>query len=199
MVPTEDQGRPRRLSFAVWHNPLARSADRLEAAAVMLVVTVWLICAPVIAVAGSLVWADVSGTAAREQHTRTATTALLTADAPDDVQSAYEVASTERVPLPARWAAVDGTERTGTVTGSAGQRAGDRIRIWIDSTGAAVDPPLDDTVAALVVLLVTASAWLFLGGALYLGLLTLRWRLNRRRFAAWDRDWALIEPRWSGR
>ena len=198
-APPAGRDRSRRLTFAVWHNPLARPVDRLEAIAVILVVTVWVLAFPVIAVAGSLVWADISASIVQDQHDRTATSALLLADAVVDVSPAQEVAVIEQQSVPAKWVAPDGSERTGTVTAAAGQKAGERHRIWVDRAGVAVEPPMDVSTAAMLVILAVLGALAIIGSALRVSLAALRWRLNRRRAAEWDRAWTLIEPGWSGR
>jgi len=69
--------------------------------------------------------------------------------------------------------------------------------VWDDLTDAlGVDA---DAWWWIVLVLTATGAWLAIGLLLAMCWLTLRWRLNRRRFAGWDHDWNRVEPQWSGR
>ena len=196
---TDDRRRLRRLTFAVWGNPLARNADRVEAALVILVVGIWLLALPIVAAAGSLRWPEVSARAMEEQHTRVSTSAVLTANAADFLFSDQGVPISGEVPAPARWVALDGSERTGTVKAAGGAKAGDTVHVWVDRLGSLAGAPMSSTGAVVLVVLTATGAWLAIGLLLAMCWLTLRWRLNRRRFAGWDHDWNRVEPQWSGR
>jgi hypothetical protein len=198
-VPDHNQGRPHRLTFAVWRNPLARPADRLQAFSLLLAAAIWLIGLPVAAVTGTLIWSDLSATAQDQQHSRTMTTAVLLADAPHFVFTEQGVAISDDVPASARWSAPDGTPRTGTVTTKNGGLAGQEVTLWIDPAGTATDPPTSTAAAAALTVLVAAGIWLAWGALLFVFWSGLRCRLNRQRSSEWDRRWEQVEPLWTHR
>lgn len=196
---TDDRRRLRRFTFAVWGNPLARTADRTEATLAILVVGIWLLALPIVAAGGSLWWPEASAAAMEEQHTRVSTSAVLTANAADFLLSAQGNPISGQVPVPARWVALDGSERTGTVSATGGAKSGDTVQVWVDRSGNLAAAPMSSTGAAILVVVAATGAWLAIGALLATCWLTLRWRLNLRRLARWDDDWKRVEPQWSGR
>jgi hypothetical protein len=97
----------------------------------------------------------------------------------------------------ARWDIPGGKSRTGVIAVGLDAKAGQRVTIWVTGSGQITHPPLshDDvldgianavlaTVAGLAVLLGVAAA-------------VARGAANRRRMAAWERAWEIIEPRWT--
>ena len=109
-----DPHRPRRLS--VWRNPLARGADRLEAAAAVAMAVLWALALPVVATGGTMLWQQVSTVATQQARTLTATVATLDADPPVPGVGVYGVPVQVEAPVAAHWPAPDGTVRSGTVT-----------------------------------------------------------------------------------
>lgn len=198
--PLDHRRRPRRMTFAVWRNPLARSADRTEAGLLLVAVTLWLIALPIVAVVASIIWSGISETADSQEQTRTNVTAHLLADAPELYYAAeYGAPVTPAVPISAQWNGQDGRSHIGTVNATDGARSGDQLSIWIDSSGELIAPPISTGTAAVLMVVATAAAWLACG-ALLIGLWSvIRWRLNKRRFLDWDTQWETIEPVWSGR
>lgn len=181
-----------------WQNPLARAADRAEATARVLLTAVWLCTIPVMIIVGSSVWHSVS-VAAESQQSRVATTAQLSEDADFTITDDQAMVTYQLVRAAARWVAPDGSERTGTVTTSAGGHTGERVEIWVDRTGDVTQPPVPQSTSAVLIITVTVSAVLAWGALLMAAQSLIRGRLDRRRFADWDVDWRRIEPLWSGR
>jgi len=186
-------------SMQAWRNPLARAADRAESTARLLLTVLWLCTLPVFVVVGSSVWQGVSATAEAQQQGGMATTAELLQDAPAITTDGQDVVVYQLVPVPARWVAPDGSERTGTVTTAAGGRNGARVEIWVDRTGDVTAPPVPLSSSAVLIITGTVVAALAWGGLLMAALYLLRGRLDRRRIAGWDLEWRRIEPLWSGR
>jgi hypothetical protein len=198
--PVDDQRRPRRKTFAVWRNPLARSSDRTEAGLLLLAVACWLIALPIVAAAASIIWSGISDEATVQQQTRTMVTSHLLADAPDySYNSEYGTPIGPTVPVSAEWTGTDGRLHTGSVEAAGGARSGDHQPIWIDKSGGIADPPINTGVAAVLMVGATVAAWLAWGALLLVSWLAVRWRLNTRRANDWDRQWETIEPVWSGR
>jgi hypothetical protein len=77
--------------------------------------------------------------------------------------------------------------------------AGSTVRAWADQAGRLVAPPLSG--AGAVVLGASAAVGIILLGGLVLGATWrgLRWWLDLRNAAEWDREWARVEPEWSRR
>jgi hypothetical protein len=194
-----DRPRLRRLTLAVWRNPLARSVDRTEATLVILAIGIWLLTLPMVAVAGSMWWADASATAADQQANRASISAVLTADAADFAFSELGNPISGQVPVPAGWIAPDGSGHSGTIITGGGAKRGETVQIWVDRSGNLAAPPMSNTAAMMLVVLAAVGTWLLLGAMLGSIVLGVHWRLNRRRMADWEHDWQDIEPRWSGR
>ncbi|HTF55577.1 MAG TPA: hypothetical protein VK735_49715 [Pseudonocardia sp.] len=103
------------------------------------------------------------------------------------------------VMAPVRWTGADGVERSGEVRVPGPRQVGDSVPVWIDPGGTLVGRPVtpDEAVSSAVVL-----AGMFLIPAF--GLLVATWCAVRRWAlgrccARWEREWACVEPVWSGR
>ena len=99
----------------------------------------------------------------------------------------------------ARWTGPDGRLTQGRVIVTSQHSVGDTISIWVDRTGRLVPAPTKPGAA-------TAVGWTWgvavtLGGWAVLGLLwsAVRAATSRRNAASWAREWAVVEPDWSGR
>lgn len=105
----------------------------------------------------------------------------------------------ETVAANVRWVATDGVTQTGTARVPLGTSEGDTTHIWLDVAGRPTDPPLTHT--AIVVDEIVAGTMAFGGAFLVMaGAFGAEWLLtSRRRALAWERDWAAVEPTWSGR
>lgn len=177
-------------------NPLRRAADRAEFAIALLLLVAFLAGTPLTALAAAR-WAAASGL-----HTEKAQAgwhqvpAVLLRDAPQAAGSLFNP-----VPWPqvlARWASPDGP-RTGKVDTRPGLKAGSIVIVWIDRSGTLTGPPvkalgLTDQVLVAAVGVPAALSLLLLAAWVYASLI-----LDRRRMAAWHADWAVTEPRWTGR
>jgi len=179
--------------LSVGSNPLRRDVDRVEAGMFAGLLIVFLIGAPLLAVAAG--WWE-HGAAAAEQRAQRSVhlvTAVLLQDVPDIVAGtgAWDAGAM------ARWAAPDGTSRTGVVLDVEGTKAGSRLRIWVDGSGRPAGPPLTRRDAQSRVITAAALASAAFAVTLLAVALCLRWLLNRRRIAGWGTAWADIGPRWS--
>ena len=86
------------------------------------------------------------------------------------------------------------------VVSVAGQpAAGETVRAWVDREGRVVAAPL--TRPDAVVVGASAAVGIAIVGGLVLGTawFGLRRWLDRRNTAEWGREWARVEPEWSGR
>ncbi|MBB1254207.1 hypothetical protein H3146_12625, partial [Streptomyces sp. OF3] len=94
------------------------------------------------------------------------------------------------------WSAPDGRLGRAAVTLAHRARAGDRVRLWIDSAGRVTAPPLDGATvastaaAAGTVVAVAAAAAVEAVRRLVLGVML------RRRWERWEREWSRAGPGW---
>ncbi|MBB1243245.1 hypothetical protein GL263_06655 [Streptomyces durbertensis] len=94
------------------------------------------------------------------------------------------------------WSAPDGRLRRAAVTLAHRARAGDRVRLWVDSTGRVTTPPLDGATvastaaAAGTVVAVAAAAAVETVRRLVLGVML------RRRWERWESEWSRAGPGW---
>ena len=122
------------------HNPLRRRCDRAGAAIAAGVLSALVLGVPAAAFAAGY-WAHASGSQAMraEEATRHQTEAVLLGNA----HPARCGAS-----MPARWAAPNGTTRTGTIATMAAPTAGNTVMVWTDGSGRLTSPPLRHAVVA---------------------------------------------------
>src|SRR4029077_13536036 len=87
----------------------------------------------------------------------------------------------------ARWQ-VNGTEHTGSVALDRAVKVGDPLTIWVDRDGNRVDAPKPTSQAGVDAAVAAFAAWqtvaLAAAGLIWWG----RWRLDRRRDSAWERE-----------
>jgi hypothetical protein len=179
-------------------NPLRRRTDRIEAVIRLAALVLLLAAVPMATLAAGR---EADHLALRQAHAQQAAdhkvTAVLLQQAPaTGIPDPYT--SVQMTWVPARWQLPGQPARTGQVLAPAGARAGSTVTAWIDASGSVTSPPPDHRaiagdvcIAALVTCLVTTI--LVLGSSA----LVLR-ALNRRRLSAWDAEWRVTGPRWSG-
>jgi hypothetical protein len=190
-----------RLARRLWPhgNPLARAADRVEAAALLILVLVGLVMTPLAAASGSEAYANQRAVTEQQNRNRQPTTAVLLADPPPlSVTSPGRVVH-GRTPAQARWSLPDGSVRTGQVQADDWLRAGAELPIWIDQSGNPVDRPATADTAIVAGLRAALTSWLAVMAVLAAGFAALCLLLSRSRKAGWHREWASVEPAWTGR
>jgi hypothetical protein len=103
-----------------------------------------------------------------------------------------------------RWRAPDGHWRSGLLTSLAapgiwGAPAGSHIRVWVTRAGDVGIPPSDSRTMIFYAALYAVGVIMAAGIVLFLGYWLCRRVLDRRRFSAWESEWALTGPRWTSR
>jgi hypothetical protein len=177
-------------------NPLRRAADRAEFAVAVLLLMAFLAGAPLSALAAAQ-WATASGRRTEKaQAGWHRVPAVLLHDAPSPAGS---LSFPPPVPqVRARWASPGGS-RTGKVYARPGARAGSIVMVWIDRSGRLTGPPVPAATVAGQVLLAVVSAPAALALVLLAAWVYASLILDWRRMAAWDADWSVTEPQWTGR
>lgn len=99
----------------------------------------------------------------------------------------------------AQWNTADGREVQGRIVVSTRHVAGDIVSVWLDRTGHVVAAPINPTSASVVGwtwgLAVVLAGWAVLA-LLWTGV---RAWTEHHNAATWAREWAMVEPTWSGR
>jgi hypothetical protein len=177
-------------------NPLRRPSDRGETLAIIWLLVICAITAPLAArgaaaEAGSL-GQHARATAIATRHQITAIT--LQATPPPDNAPFMAI---DQSWINVKWTVPDGRARTGTILVDDGTPKSSPLRIWVTTPGDLVPPPL--TVAAIGQLADVAAASAVLGVIVTFAIswALVRYLIGRRRLAAWDAGWAAIEPHWN--
>ncbi|MEW5808773.1 MAG: hypothetical protein AB1925_04900 [Actinomycetota bacterium] len=174
-------------TFSVWirrllmHHPLVRSSDRVEAASLLLIVVVALFSVPLVGAVGTAVHDSLSHTFAAQRAERQQVEATVTGDSRVTAQ-AYD----NPYLSPIQWQ-FNGITHTDEVR-TAKMNAGDHLTIWVDSTGERRAAPLSDRDAAVQAVIAAVSLWFTVVGVAVGGWAIVRMRLDRGRYAEWDRD-----------
>lgn len=184
--------RRRPLSLRVWRNPLARGIDRVEAAIVLILISLWLVSLPIVATIASVRWADDSARSAEQLRSLTAVQATVQQNVQTPIGSAD--AAPVLITAPVSWTGSDGQLATGIVEVPATAVVGDHVTIWLDGAGRVVTPPPSPEALAGLMMVGGAGTWVLVGLLAFLVGWAVRRRLDRRRLRAWGQEWAQVEP-----
>lgn len=174
------------LGFGSWlrclggRNPLVRVSDRIEAAGLLFVVVVALLAAPMAGAMGTAAHDSLAHQYATDRVARQQIPATVTEDS-TLAPRAYE----EPYLTPIRWEFA-GAVHTGEVR-TYHMKAGEHVSIWIDTRGDRTTKPLTDENAATEAVVTGFGLWFTAVGVASAIWMVLRLRLNRSRYAAWDR------------
>lgn len=167
---------------AFGRNPLVRTTDRVESSVAIVLIVSSIVAAAVFGAVGTQVYDSRSKTYAAQAETMTTLSATTVEDSAMVVQPNRSVAMAT-----IRWE-FDGTEHTDRIASHTVAKAGEKITIWVDAHGDRVARPPTPARAVNEAVGVALSCWLAAIGLSALLLSELRRRLDRRRYADWDRD-----------
>ncbi|MGW7262229.1 Rv1733c family protein [Streptomyces sp. NPDC054842] len=195
-MPEAEYASTRRHLMWRWRsNPLRRHADVVEA---WIVVAVW----AAVSLGGTFVGAMTAhgidqSFAERRAALRPAQGVLLesTMDAVPMAEGPQRISVRAEV----RWTAPDGGTHTSRAWVDAGREAGAIVPVWTDGQGRLTREPPSAGEAATESALLGAGAGAAFGGMTYAGGRAVRWRLDRRRYDLWAREWETVGPRWRRR
>ena len=173
-------------------NPLARGADSLQGALLIVVVALGLLLVPVMLTFGSVTYVDLVEKGEQQGRTWHQTVAVLTEDAP--AVGAGGAGASSRVM--AEWRLPNGVMRSGRVPADAGSRAGAKVTVWLDEQGKPVDPPVGTSEAVAAGVFVAVIGWFAATGLLALVYYGVSRLLDRRRLRSWEQEWMRVEPEW---
>ncbi|MBE1579616.1 hypothetical protein DI005_21550 [Prauserella sp. PE36] len=173
-------------------SPVARGSDRIEAAALVIVVLLSLLTIPVVVTHGQRSYAHNRQIAEEAMASRYETTATLLADAPSRPRAGRGPVSENGTRAQARWTTSEGIELTGAVPASSGMSAGSEVPIWIDTAGEVTSSPATPQDAAGHAAATAIATWLIVVGALSAAFWLLRAGLDQHRYAHWAHEWARL-------
>jgi hypothetical protein len=191
---------PRLSRPALWlrgiapdRNPLRRATDRAEALVIAALLITFLAGAPLIAIlAGGVISRAGPHAPAGGQAARYRIRAVLASNSGTEF---YIYGMRIGPYVRARWAAPNGTRRTGDVIAPAGAKAGSTVMVWVSASGQLAGAPSAQSGSSAVVAAVLAVA--FFGMGLLCAADVARDIIDRRRMASWDAEWRVTGPRWS--
>jgi hypothetical protein len=196
--PARRHGRwPGRLLRGLWpdRNPLRRRHDRVETYLLAGLFLASAAAAPFAAQAASdAAYAGALHAQRVQLATRHEVRAVLT-HAAGATDNGYSLSA--YVPAPAAWTSVTGARHTGLVIAPAGSGKGSTVRVWADTAGNLVSPPLLASQVAGQGDLGAAGAIAGMGGLYLCEAVIVRRVMNRRRMAAWDADWVVTARVWN--
>jgi hypothetical protein len=173
-------------------NPLFRGVDRAEAVVMAMLIAAFVVAWVVVAILAGR-WAD-HETLAAEHADRGVHAVWAT-----QLESGAQAASTEFnvAWVPAEWKLPDGREGHGPIPVALNSTVGEQTRIFINAKGAQVRPPLDSADVHDQVAFTVFSVSMGFGVAFAIAYASGRHLFDRRRMAAWQRDWDAVGPTWS--
>ncbi|MEU5656864.1 hypothetical protein ABZ802_14735 [Streptomyces sp. NPDC047737] len=181
-------------------NPLKRGVDVLETRLRFLLCAVVFACASVLGVMNGMAALHHEQSVVEQQRaTRHAVRAEILRDAAKSSPWTDESGRSERVPVPIRWTASDGSHVTAQAQAPPGTERGQHMTVWLDRSGRITSAPSDghDVWATAVTAGLSSAAVAVGSGAL--AALVLRIACDRRRSAGWEAEWSRVEPEWSRR
>ena len=176
-------------------NPLRRRTDKIAAGLGALLVTVFLIGAPILSMAAARWAGHAAATAQRAARSWRQVPAVLLRGAPLPAVGWMFGSSW----VPARWTAPDGHERAGRILVSTGLATDRTVRLWVDAAGSPTGAPPSYGAPVASEALAAAVATVVLGIVVWSLAGAGRWMLDRRRLAAWEAAWAAVGPQWTWR
>ena len=180
-------------------NPLCRRCDRVEAWLTLTLTAALLVAGPLLAwQTGRRAYDDVVRASTAVCRQCFLADAILDKDAlgPPPISQSIPV---QLPSVPAHWRSIDGSLRTGEVVPNVPSAAGSSVKVWIDTGGNLIARPPGEADAIDKGLHTGLIVLVGLGCATALVRSAARRLLLHRQMAAWQLEWAVVEPHWSGR
>lgn len=172
-------------------SPLVRRWDRVESRLLLSIAVLAVLTVPLFAGIGATVYSHQLAIVADQHASRSPATAVLLENAPVATQRLIR-GNPATAEVRASWVSASGVHHEVKVPVRYGAVKGTAVNIWLDANGDLTSPPRTPRDAAAVATYTTVAAWLACVVALAAIYLGLRARLNRARYADWERDWRRI-------
>lgn len=180
----------------VWGwNPMSRGSDRFEWTVAFAVAVLALLAVPVSAAIGTATQTRLALAAYEQRTNGLRTAAVVLEDVPERPIGPSGLMETEAA-VKATWTLPDGGSRTGLITAHSGTKAGDRVTIWLDESGAQTRSPMRPGDITLSAVLTAVLTLLMAEIVLALAYTFTRALLDRVRLAQWGAEWTHTEPGW---
>jgi hypothetical protein len=165
------------ITRVVSRNPLIRRTDRLEVVAIIVAIVLSLTAIPVAGAVGTVVFESQHRLYVQQAQTRHRVAATVTEDS----------SGAGTVDVMASWT-IERGGRAGAVEWKAPVKRGDRIQVWVDASGDAVDPPTPTANAGFDA--AAAGAMIVSAAVAIAGLLAaaIRCWLDRIRDGQWESE-----------
>ncbi|MEU2912758.1 Rv1733c family protein [Streptomyces massasporeus] len=184
---------PRPAQASKGANPLRRTSDTFESWFRRFLMLVLVIGLPVAAVSAGLAAYESSMRAVQAQSAeRQEVEARLMSTAEGATREGKQQAKV-------RWTDDNGTVRTGTTLVEPRTAQGATVKVWVDRDGGLTSAPMTELNATTTGWFAGGMAAIGVGAGFYAARAGMCRVLDRRRYAQWDAEWGLVEPRWSGR
>ncbi|MFC4502805.1 MULTISPECIES: hypothetical protein [Streptomyces] len=174
-------------------NPLKRPADTMEA---WVLLGAWALTVLAGVLVGWVAAGSVEDELARERVEWRPLVGRLTEAAPGDTSERPGSSVADRVWAKVGWTGPDGSAHTGQVRVAPGSEAGTPVTVWTDRQGRMVTEPASPAQAKMRSSLVGGLAGIGAAALPFAGGRVLSGRLERRRIAQWDTDWARFATLW---
>ncbi|WP_018601970.1 hypothetical protein [Mycobacterium sp. 155] len=166
----------------VTRSALIRASDRIEAAAALLISIFVVLAVPVAGAMGTTTYDSRTHEYAAQRLTDHHADAIATDHSSPDKKRHQDVFVT---PVQWRWA---GQRHVDTIQTTTKMKPGDREPIWVDAAGNRTVAPPTDHDAAVDAATLAISSWLIVAGTGAAVLAVVHNRVERRRYAEWDRE-----------
>ncbi|MFF9125586.1 hypothetical protein ACF09J_20170 [Streptomyces sp. NPDC014889] len=183
----------RRAGVRLWRwrrNPLRRTSDVVEA---WILLVAWVLAVACGVLAGVLTAGAMQQAAERVRAGTRSVPAVVTQEA---TRGAVRPVGGALGWGTVRWTDANGSAHTSRTRVPVSATPGDHVTVWTNGQGTLVPPPASSADIAFQTTLAglwagTTSAGVVIGGAKLA-----RTRLDRRRFAQWDDEWARVDTPW---
>jgi hypothetical protein len=164
------------------HGPLVRTSDRIEAAVALLVLILVLFAVPVAGALGATAYDTRAHEYAAQRLTSHRVDAITT-----DGSSPSKMRYQDAFVTPVQWQFA-GKQHIDTIRTPVRLKPGDHKPVWVDAAGNRTVAPLTDRDAAIDAVSIAIASWIAVAGAGAAVLIVVHSRVNRRRYAGWDRE-----------
>ncbi|GAS86468.1 Rv1733c family protein [Mycolicibacterium brisbanense] len=162
--------------------PLVRTSDRIEAAVGFLVLVLVLLAMPVAGAIGTTAYDTRVHEYAAQRLTTHRVDAVTT-----DASAPSKMRNQDAFVTPVQWQFA-GKQHIDTVRTPVRLKPGDHKSVWVDGAGNRTVAPLTDRDAAIDAAGIAIVSWLAVAGVGATLLVVVHNRVDRRRYAGWDRE-----------
>jgi hypothetical protein len=178
-------------------NPLRRWVDRVTAVIMLVLLAGVLAAVPVAAVAGTVLYEQSAKSAAAVASTRHPVEATVASDPAVRVVGGDSQTQTTEVWADVRWVGADGLPRVAAAEVEQGSVVGSKVPLWVDVTEHVTTPPPTASQVMTTAVMSAVMIMLTLQGLCIGMIFSVRLVAEAYARRAWQREWEIVEPRWT--